>query len=93
MAHDCLDAPEREPAVTIWLVVMQDRHIDDTYLAASTRARAEAIAQKLMDEWWNGRYRGDWRRQEDQATPWMFVHQTYDDGPYLHIETVEVEGE
>lgn len=82
--------------MTIWLVVLEDRHIDDIYGASLSREGAERIASKFMEEFWNGRYRTDWKREpaEDHpAAAWGFVHRTFDDGPSLHIETVEVEGE
>ena len=79
--------------MTIWLVVLEDRHIDDIYSASLSREGAERIASKFMETFWDGRYRADWKREDDnEKANRVFVHRTFDDGPVLHIETVEVEG-
>lgn len=76
----------------IWLIVLWDRHVDAVYRAAATRKRAEEIAQALMDNWWNGRYRNDWKREPDsEKANLFFVNRTFDDGPSLHIQRLEVE--
>lgn len=67
----------------IYLVVMYDRHFDDAYAARRTIEGAQTAADEFMRQ-----YNYEWK--EFDAKNWLYCHDTFDDGPRVHIETLEV---
>ena len=81
-----------------WLVVLWDRHCDDTYRLCTSLAQAQHVADLLMESWdlvdsskWvrDNPYEAD--DTNSSQGQYVYTHSTYDDGPRLHIQRLFVE--
>lgn len=70
----------------IYLVVLYDRHTDDSYMACRNLDLAQRAADKLMKSY-DGRY--TWEPKDIKG--WHYRHITeVEDGPNIHIEEIDL---
>ena len=73
---------------TIYLVVLYDRHTDDSYMACRNLEFAKRAADKLMGSY-EDRYH--WHLEDVSADGWHYRHITeLEDGPRIHIEEIDL---
>lgn len=79
--------------MTVYLLVLKDRHADDRYTAHRTLEGAKRMADVFMEEC-AGVYKWEPYLYTDICIPtcnWLYTHITDScDGPELHIEEVRV---
>ena len=70
----------------IYLVVLYDRHVDDSYMACRNLDLAERAADKLMAS-----YEGQYKWKSSHIDGWHYRHITeLEDGPNIHIEEIDL---
>ena len=70
----------------VFLVIAEDRHVDNHYAVRTTLDDAKGAADKFMAS-----YDGHYKWEEGQIRGWhYYCHTEIDDGPSVHIEELEM---
>lgn len=75
--------------MTLYVVVLYDRHVDDTITVHKTREGADRTINDYMSAYEPGRY--EWHERTYGQPEWCRYVETDDDGPTARIEITELQ--